>query len=208
MKSLYWIGAIFILAVIVLFMLSGGGAEINPALEIDKINPNDHVRGNASSTVIVFEYGYFQCPACRSYYPLVREMEQEYGDKVAFVFRHFPLAMHMNAEFAARAAEASAKQGKFWEMHDLLYEKQEEWANQSDFSTFFEGYAKLIGISVDQFKTDFNSKEVKDLVKGYKNYGNSIGIQGTPTFYIGGKKIENPTSAEAFKLLINQALKK
>ncbi len=209
MKSLYWIAGVFVVLVGVIFLTSGGGAKITPPLELNTINPYDHVKGNASSTVLVVEYADFQCPACRSYYPILREVEQQFGDRVAFVFRHFPLTgIHMNAEFAARAAEASGKQGKFWEMHDLLFEKQDEWATEGKFLPLFQNYAKLLGISVEQWTADFNSKEVKDIVKGYRNYAVSIGVNSTPTFYIGGKKVEqNPQSVEAFKLLINQALK-
>ena len=209
MRSLYWIGGIFVVLVLVLVYFGGGSAKITPPLEIDKINPNDHVKGlKEGAKVIVIEYADFQCPACRNYYPIMKQLEQEFGGKASFVYSHFPLTgIHMNAEFAARASEAAGKQGKFWEMHDLLFEKQEEWATKGDFMPLFEDYATLVGISVEKFKTDFNSKEVKDLVKGYRNYGNSIGVQSTPTFYINGKKIDNPQSVEAFRILINQALK-
>jgi protein-disulfide isomerase len=207
MKTLYWIAGIFVVAVGLIFIFSGSSASINPPLELNKVNPLDHVEGNASSSVVIIEYGDFQCPACRSYYPIVKQMAQEFSSQAAFVFRHYPLtSIHLNAEFGARAAEAAARQGKFWEMHNLLYEKQDEWSTKADFMPLFDSYAELVGIDKAKFDADFNSKEVKDFVRAERNYGNSIGIQGTPTFYINGKKIENPTSAEAFRLLINQAL--
>src|SRR4051812_30166051 len=128
MKTILWIVGIFVVAVGLIFALGRGtSASINPPLEIDKVNAVDYVKGNASSTVVLMEYSDFQCPACRAYLPLVRQVVQEYSSKIAFVYRDFPLtSIHFNAELAARAAEAARKQGKFWEMHDLLFEKQAE----------------------------------------------------------------------------------
>jgi protein-disulfide isomerase len=208
MKTILWIVGIFVVAVGLLFALSSGGAELSPAMETDQIHPLDYVKGNASSTVVVMEYSDFQCPACRSYLPLVRQVTQEYGDKIAFVYRHFPLtSIHFNAEFAARAAEAARKQGKFWEMHDILFEKQLEWEKESDVQKYFENYAGLIGISVEQFKMDFSSDETKNFVRAEMAFGRKIGINATPTFYVNGKKIENPQSIEQFRAAINQYLK-
>jgi protein-disulfide isomerase len=208
MKTIIWIVGIFVVAVGLLFALSGGGAELTPAMEVDKVHPLDYVKGSASSTVVIMEYSDFQCPACRSYLPLVRQVTQEYGNRIAFVYRHFPLTgIHFNAELAARAAEAARKQGKFWEMHDILFEKQLEWEKESDVVKHFDNYAGLIGISVEQFKIDFNSDEVKNFVRGEMAHGRELGINATPTFYINGQKITNPRSIEEFRAAINQYLK-
>lgn len=207
MKTLYYIlGGFFVCVALLFFLSRGNGSHL--ALELGAVAPTDHVKGNASSTVVVVEYADFQCPSCRSYYPIVRQMVSEFGSQVAFVYRYFPLTgIHVNAEFAARAAEAAGKQGKFWEMHDLLFEKQGEWATNADFMQNFESYAELVGVSVVQFKADFNSEEVKNLVRDYKSYATKIGLQGTPTFYVSGKKIENPTSVEVFRQVLQNALK-
>lgn len=134
---------------------------------------------------------------------------QEFEKEVAFVYRHFPLSqIHANAEFAARAAEAARQQGKFWEMHDMLFEKQNEWAEVNDIETLFLAYAKLIGLDQEKFKTDWRSKEVKDFVASQKTHALSSGLQGTPTFFVGGEKINNPTSADEFRSLIRKALDK
>lgn len=206
MKNLIWIGG---LAVIIMgLMLWGrGGGGVESSFELGVLNPVDHVKGNASSTVVLMEYSDFQCPACRSYYPIMRQLTQEFGDRVAFVYRHFPLTtLHRNAEFAARVAEAAGKQGKFWEMHDLLFEKQNEWANLADPYPAFESYATLLDLSISQFKTDWTSKEVKDLVKAEITHALKSGLQGTPSFFINAKQIENPKSAEEFRVFIKQAL--
>jgi protein-disulfide isomerase len=210
MKTIIWIVGIFVVAIGIVVALSrgGGSAGFNPPLEAGKVNPVDYVKGNASSTVVLVEYSDFQCPACRAYLPLIRQVTQEYGQRIAFVYRSFPLtSIHFNSEVAARAAEAARKQGKFWEMHDLLFEKQLEWEKASDIMPLFENYASLIGINIDQFRADINSKEVKDFVRGEMAHGRSIGINSTPTFYLNGKKIENPRSIEEFRSLINPLFK-
>ncbi len=208
MKIVYWLIGIAVLAGFFYLIFVGGSAPaLNPPLQEGVVHSLDHVKGNASSTVVVVEYSDFQCPACKAYYPIVREIISQYGDKIAFVYRHFPLVtIHVNAEFAARAAEAAGKQGKFWEMHDLLFEKQDEWAQAADPITYFESYASLIGISVDQFKADFVSREVRDLIKAERLHGLQIGLQGTPTFFVNGVQIQNPKSFEEFKDIINGAV--
>jgi protein-disulfide isomerase len=205
-KNFFWISGVVVL-IILLGWWGKSAPTLNPPLELNVINPVDHVKGNASSSVVIMEYSDFQCPACRAYYPVLREVMTEFGDRVGLVYRYFPLtSIHMNAEMSARAAEAASKQGKFWEMHDLLFEKQSEWAERGDSAQIFESYAKLIGISVDQFKTDLASTQVKQLVRAEKAYAQKIGLQGTPTFFINGKKIENPRSVQEFKELIRKAL--
>lgn len=209
MKIFIWTGIIVVALVVLLFWSVKSTSSINPPLELGAIHSLDHVKGNASSTVVVMEYSDFECPACRIYYAVIKELAVEFGDDVAFVYRHFPLiGIHANAEFAARAAEAAGKQDKFWEMHDLLFEKQGEWSGSADFRQFFQSYATLLGISVEQFEADFVSSEVKDFVKAQRIHAIKSGLQGTPTFFINGQKIENPNSVEAFRTLIKEALQK
>ena len=118
MKTFIWV-LIVALGIGLLFVFGDSGTKIKPDLEVGVLHPLDNIKGNASSSVVVMEYSDFECPACRTYYPVMRELTAEFGDRVAFVYRHFPLTgIHPNAEFAARAAQAAAKQGKFWEMHD------------------------------------------------------------------------------------------
>lgn len=206
MKSTLVIIAVIIIGIIALFSL-GGGATIEPPLEVGVVHPLDHRKGVASSTVVLMEYGDFECPACRTYYPILREVLQEYGDKITFVFRHYPLiSIHPNAEFSARAAEAAGKQDKFWEMHDLLYEKQSEWSKVADVAPIFESYATLLGLNISKFKTDWVSKEVKDFVRAERQHAVKAGLQGTPTFFLNTKQIKNPNTAEEFKVLLRNAL--
>lgn len=207
MKNFLWV-VVGILVLVGLFFLfkapTGGTGE---GYELGVMNSFDHVKGNASSTVVLMEYADFQCPACRTYYPVMRQLVQEFGGQIAFVFRHFPLTgIHANAEFAARAAEAAGKQGKFWEMHDLLFEKQTEWERTADVETLFTSYATLLGIDVEQFKLDWRSKEVKDFVANQRTHAVRSGLQGTPTFFVNGVQITNPNTADEFRMLIRNAI--
>lgn len=208
MKTLTWIIVIFVVAVGVLVVISRTGSGGVSDFSLDSISPTDHIKGSASSTVVLMEYSDFQCPACRSYYPMLLELNQTYGQKIVFVYRHFPLKqVHFNAEPAAWASEAASKQGKFWEMHNLLFEKQNEWSSTSDLRATFGEYASLLGINKEQFLADLDSNEVKDIVKAGRESAVKNGFNSTPTFVLNGKKIENPQSLEAFKAIIDTALK-
>ncbi len=185
-----------------------GVRNTTPTFDVGIVSASDNVEGNAKSKVVIVEYSDFQCPACRTYYMIMKELMVQYEDRVAFVYRHFPLIeIHPNADIAARAAQAAGKQGKFWEMHNLLFEKQDEWASSKDPQTLFESYATLLGISIPQFKTDISSKEVSDFVKSQRANAISLKLQGTPSFFINGKQIQNPASVDAFKTIIENALK-
>jgi protein-disulfide isomerase len=207
MKNFIWMGGIIIILIGLMIWGVSGGSSINPPLTLNAVHPLDHLQGNASSSVIIIEYSDFECPACRTYYFVMKQLVVEFGSQVAFAYRHFPLTeIHANAEFAARAAEAAGKQGKFWEMHDLLFEKQDEWAKVANIEPMFESYASLLGISVEQFKTDFNSKEVINFVKTERASAIKLGLQGTPSFFVNGKQIQNPSSVDAFRTIIQAAI--
>lgn len=168
---------------------------------------SEHVVGEGTTGVTLVEYGDFQCPACKSYYPLVKQVKEEYGDKIKFQFRHFPLTqIHQNAMIASRAAEAAGMQDKFFEMHDLLYDNQDTWAQSPDPTATFVSYAQQLNLDVEKFKTDMRSKEVADIINADVKAAQALGATSTPTFVINGKRIEeNPRSVEDFKKLIDEA---
>lgn len=171
--------------------------------------PTEHKVGQGTTGVTLTEYGDFQCPACYQFYPLVKQIKTTYGDQITFQFRHFPLTqMHNYALLSARAAEAAGMQGKFFEMHDLLYENQQMWSSSSDPTKTFEGYAKQLGLNVDQFKKDMASEQVNDSVQADLAEANKKNYSSTPTFEVNGKKIENPRDLEGFKKVIDDAIKK
>ena len=207
MKSYIWISVIVLILIGLMAWGVKSSSTIEPSFEINTIHPLDNVKGNKEAKVVIVEYSDFQCPACRAYYLMMREIEVAFGDQIAFVYRHFPLnQIHNNAELAARAAQAAAKQDKFWEMYSLLFEKQDEWSKVANIEPLFESYAKLLNLDTEKFKADFESKEIRSLVRVERQSAMNLDLKGTPTFFINGKKIENPSSVEAFKILINQAL--
>ena len=207
MKNFIWIGGIIIILVALMTWGVKGSVTIDPPFELGVIHPLDNIKGNTEAKVVVMEYSDFQCPACRSYYFLTKQLMAEFEDDIVFVYRHFPLiSIHTNAEFAARAAEAAGKQGKFWEMHDLLFEKQNEWAKVADLEPILVNYATLIGLNIEQFKLDWRSKEIKNLVSAQRIHAVKSGLQGTPTFFLAGKKINNPVSIDDFRAVIKKAL--
>ena len=148
-----------------------------------------HVRGNASAPVTVEEFADFQCPTCGALYPEVKKIEGEFGDKLKVIFRELPLLpMHEHALMAAQAAEAAGLQGKFWEMHDLLYENQTKWVAEKDLVPVFADYAKQIGINPDQFMKDLNGESVAQRIFQDGKRAHSFGLRGTPSFFVNGKE--------------------
>lgn len=181
-----------------------GGAGNLPAVTAD-----DHLQGPASAPAIVVAYSDFQCPACLAYEPILKSLKTEFGDQLTIVYRHYPLkSIHKYAEAAARASEAAQLQGQFWEMHDLLYDRQKSWTGSSSIDETLAGYAEELGLDVEKFKTDYAGEVVKARVNRDVNGGLSLGVNGTPTFYLNGDKISNPNSQQAFSDLIRTKIPK
>ncbi len=175
--------------------------------DILQVQSDDWTKGNINATVTIVEYLDFECEACGAYYPLVKRILEEYNEDILFISRYFPLPGHKNAMTSALAIEAAGRQGKYWEMHDLMFEKQGEWGEQSTANpTIFEEYAKQLNLNMDEFNKDVNSNETKNRILRDKNSGLKLGVNGTPTFFLNGKKIQNPRGYEAFKFLIDNAL--
>lgn len=169
---------------------------------------SNHTFGNNTKKVTLVEYGDFQCPACAAYYPLVKQVTEKYKNEISFQFRNFPLSQHQNARAASRAAEAADKQGKYWEMHDLLYEQQKSWETSTNVVPIFEGYATQLNLKLDQFKTDYSSSSVNDVINADMNEGQRLGITSTPTFYLQSKKLDPaPQNLEDYYKIIDQAIK-
>jgi protein-disulfide isomerase len=149
-----------------------------------------HAQGDAKAPVTLEEFGDFQCPPCGALHPIFKTMQQEFGPKLRIVFREFPLVpAHEHALAAARAAEAAGMQGKFWEMHDLIYENQKSWSNAFDVRPIFEGYATKIGLDLEKFKRDLSSETVAQRIFQDGKRGRSLGVQGTPTVFINGREV-------------------
>lgn len=162
---------------------------------------DSHATANTPTRVTVTEFGDYQCPACATAHPPVKEFIKLYQGKVSFVFRHFPLAAHANAQSAAQAAEAAALQGKFWEMHDLLYTKQAEWSDSKNAQAIFAGYAQTLGLDLSRFAKDKDSSFVADRIKRDTDDGAAAQVNATPTFFINTKPFVGVPSKEFIELL-------
>jgi protein-disulfide isomerase len=214
-KTELWIVGGVVLGIVVIailaFIFSGNAAP--PAFNatvVPAISSSDWVRGDTSANVSVIEYGDFQCPACGEYEPLVQQLTKQYGSSVEFVFRNFPLfQIHQDAMIAAQAAEAAGVQGKYWEMHDLLYQKQSEWSAEpaaTVVAKYFNGYAQTLGLDVTKFDADINSTAVKNKIQHDIDTGNAAQIDHTPTFFINLAQIQNPNNLAEFQADIEAAL--
>ncbi len=200
-----WAGAtaLVLLAVVVLYFFTGAAAT-----EPSKAAPvatNDITYGPADAKLTVIEYSDFQCPFCAEYAKWMTQLRQKYGDRVEFVFRNYPLSTHEWASIAAKVGYAASLQGKFWEMHDLLFEKQDEWAASDDPRPYFDAYAESLGLDMDKFHADADAQSTTDFIKRQAAEAKKAGVTHTPWFDIGGESVL-PRSLEQFDKAIQEAL--
>lgn len=174
----------------------------NDASEVFSIADTDWVYNRGEGRLTLIEYSDFQCPACAYYKNMISLLKKDYPDKLQIVYRHYPLSNHKNARIAARASEAAGKQGKFWEMHDRLFETQEEWENLNDPRNKFKELAIDIELDVEKFLIDLNDVGLDRNIQHGLSTGNQLKIRGTPTFFLNGEKIPNPKSYQDFKNII------
>jgi protein-disulfide isomerase len=170
---------------------------------------NAHLRGRADAPLLIEEYGDFQCPPCGFLHPILKRLEGEYETQLRVAFRHYPLRnMHKHADEAARAAEAAALQGKFWQMHDLLFEKQKEWKDAPAARPLFLNYARTLGLDVAKFTQDIDSTPIINRVMSDEAQGSARGVTGTPTVFINGREIpfEVVTNYDSFRAAIERQL--
>lgn len=203
-KFLTFVVALVVLSFAYYFYATGGRTSLPPKEIV--ITEQDHVKGAAGAKVTLVEFADFQCPACAAYEPLVRQVMAENADTVQLVFRHFPLTqIHQNAFLGSKAAEAAGVQGKFWEMHDKLFENQTEWSTALNARDYVMAYASAIGLDAKKFGEDLNNASIEAKILAEYREGVNLGVQGTPTFFLNGKKIQNPSSPEEFNALIRKA---
>jgi protein-disulfide isomerase len=183
----------------------------NPPLDVSGVQNNsiiaaseqngeiaDHVTGSDAEKILLIEYGDYQCPSCGGAYPNVKTLLEDYGSDVTLVFRNFPLtSIHPNALAAASAAEAAGLQGKYWEMHDKLYQNQSEWSNldTSKRTVMFKSYASSLGLDIDKFESDLAGKQVSQKITFDTAVGKSVNVNATPTFFLNGEKLDDETSS-------------
>jgi len=171
-----------------------------PSLAVP-VTERDHSQGGPDAPVTLVEYGDYECPYCGKAYPIVKEIQQQMGDALRFVFRNFPLnTIHAQASVAAQAAEAAGAQGKFWEMHDLLYENHDKLADVD-----MRQYALKLGLEIYHFEADLSSERFAERVRQDFRGGVRSGVNGTPTFFINGARFNGPLDRDALLMEIRAA---
>jgi len=162
----------------------------------------DHYIGNPKSPVQLLEFGDFQCPHCGAAHPMLKEIIKRCGSQLVFIFRHFPLSeSHPYAQLAAIASEATGRQGRFWEMHDLIFENQAGLNEE-----MLIGLAKVLHLDMLIFQEDLQAPESFDKVESDFESGIISGVNGTPSFYINGNKYNDPYSFLSLSHALDQAL--
>jgi protein-disulfide isomerase len=162
----------------------------------------DHSHGPSTALVTLLEYGDYQCPHCFQMYPLLIDVQEHFGERLRFVFRHFPvIAIHPEAELAAEAAEAAGAQGRFWEMHGMLFVNQ--------FALKFENlldYAQRISLDTARFRDDLEAHSYRTRVQEDVHRGKENGVRGTPTFFLNGTRYEGELNLEDLLIAIQNAM--
>ena len=205
-----WGGVLLFIVALIVGMMQAVKSKDDGSGSSDKggtvapITADDQQLGENNLGIEIIEYGDYQCPACAQVHPVVKQVLEKYGDYIGLAFRHFPLRqIHQNGQIASQAVEAAGKQGKYWEMHELLFDRQSDWSKERNPEDLFTQYAGEIGINGEQFKTDLKSNEVKDAVNADYESGVKANVSGTPAFFLNGEKVENAGTLSAWEKLID-----
>jgi protein-disulfide isomerase len=183
-----------------LFAITLLGLAFNVLQPVDTLAQSDD-----SEPLLIEEFADLQCPACRYQHFMVKRLLDEFDGQIKVKYYHFPLQSHRYAMAAARATEAARNQGKFLEMKDLLFERQNKWPGE-DATNYFLDYARELNLDIAQFKEDFNSQETYEKVMEDRNEGRRRGVRATPTFFFDGKMIEYPDSYAKLKSAVQSHL--
>jgi protein-disulfide isomerase len=177
---------------------------IDPKKALETINlTSAPARGADPATVTIVEYSDFQCPYCLRVRPTLQKVLDEYPQQVSHVFKHFPLSFHKEAMNAHKAVAAAGLQGKFWEMHDEIFDSPKDLAPET-----MRKHAETLGLDMAKFDADYASPEIAKKIEDDQKEGRSIGVRGTPAFFVNGKYMAGAQPFEAFKREIDAALKK
>ena len=197
----YALGIIGAFALVIggLLTISAVGEEESPVPtaqgESQLVRADSHVLGEEGEGGVTFvEFLDFECEACRAVYPAIEQLREDYAGQVTFVARYFPMPGHFNAERAARAVEAAAQQGKFEAMYHRMYETQEQWGEQQvPLDDLFRSYAEDLGLDMDAYDTAYADPATAARIKKDQDDGIALGVQGTPTFFVDGERLEPRT---------------
>ncbi|HEV3267704.1 MAG TPA: thioredoxin domain-containing protein [Acidimicrobiales bacterium] len=174
----------------------------NRAQLVVPVGPDDHVEGSDDAAITIVEYGDFQCPYCGQAYPIVKRLQSDFGDSLRLVFRNMPLTnVHPQAELAAETAEAVGLQGKFWPMHDVLFENQRDLSGPA-----LLRYVEDVGADLSQVANALNDGVVQKRVKDDVESGIRSGVNGTPTFFVNGERYDGSWDYESFHAYLQDVL--
>lgn len=186
------LGGIIAIFIVIFAITQGSSNNNNNSSTNSNAKPTSHITGEGKKGVTLVEYGDYQCPVCALYNPSVDQVEKKYEKDIYYQFRNLPLTIHPNAYSAARAAEAAGLQGKYFQMHDLLYQNQSAWSDSSNPLTLFKAYAQQIGLNVNKFTSDYSSNQVNDAIQAdLSAFAKTGQEQATPTFFLDGKPLNN-----------------
>lgn len=169
----------------------------------------DPTKGSATSTVVLTEYADFQCPACAAVYPAIKDIIEEYGDRIRYVYNDFPLTQHKYGTPAAIGAQCALQQEKFFEYHDMLYENQTDWAaaeNTDAAQAIFTQYAEAVGMDMNAFNSCVTSDAAADVVNEDIAEGRTMRVNSTPTFFVNDKRITSTPFSANIKQALDEAL--
>jgi protein-disulfide isomerase len=210
--SIIWGGLAVLIIVIAggIWMFTQNASDTNAAtpgtLSAAGNSASEWGLGNPDAALRIDEFGDYQCGACAFYHPIIKEVLEEFGDEIYFVWNHFPLInAHQFAVLAASATEAAGRQGQFWEMHDLIMRNQQAWARGMASSAFLS-YARQLGLDDEQFLKDVRDEEILNKIEDQYNQGRALSIRAVPSFFFNGVYTEVPGSAAGFKAVIAQKL--
>ncbi|MET1006008.1 MAG: thioredoxin domain-containing protein [Propionibacteriaceae bacterium] len=210
-KAALGVGAVLMGALAFVLLVDRGDegpvAQASTSEDSVLVRDDSRVLGEQGTSDVTFvEFLDFECESCGAAFPIVEQLREKYAGQVTFVARYFPLDSHFNAERAARAVESAARQGKFEEMYQMMFQTQLEWGEEQEpHDDLFRGYAEELGLDMAEYDTDYASAEVKDRVQRDVDDGLELGVQGTPTFYIDGELVQ-PESAEDLAVALDAAL--
>jgi protein-disulfide isomerase len=193
---------IVILGAVLLFffdLTAPAGGDSVPVAQL--LDGSRHVKGSPNASFVIVEFGDFQCPSCGAAYPVINKILQDFGDKIYFVYRHFPLAQHKFARSAAAAAEAAGAQGKFWDMYNQLYQHQDKLDETS-----IRGYAEALGLNIEQFLKDWQSPATASIIEADIAAATGFAINATPTFFINGQRFVGALSYNQLRSEITKVL--
>lgn len=208
------LGTLAIFAAIVFAVTKTSPAPVVSQIVDEKVlvREDSYKISTSTATVTMVEFADFQCEACRAAQPGVTLLLEDYKGKINFVSRYFPLPGHQHSRLAAQAVEAAGEQGKVWEIQDMLFEKQDEWggdakpATKAQVMEYFLGYARTLGLNVDQFKQAIESGKFEAKISRDFADAEALNLTGTPTFFINGKKMLEAPSYANLKKAVDQAL--